>query len=262
MTGGPYITSRTNVRVQLLKRLAIPKYRKKEELWLVEGVFALREAARAGLSFQLLALNEDFQASDLERAALETSRFHSQVMKYVSTTETETQAIAALKPPRHTMARVSGGKEPLVVALDGLQDPGNTGTVARAAEALGATGLLSGPETAEWGNPKTLRASAGALFHLPFLAVDDLPVVLAEAKRQGFTVMAAHPQGGSPPEELPWAGPRVLVVGAEGRGLQAGVLEVADHLITIPHVGRVSSINVAMAASICIYQCLRSRQSD
>ena len=138
----------------------------------------------------------------------------------------------------------------LIVLLDGVQDPGNVGTVIRAAHAFGA-GVALARGTADLYNPKTVRATMGSLFHAPVtrdLASADF---LGEAHAAGFASAAAMPRAGAPVAALP-AGKLVLAVGSEGSGLPEEVVEACSTSVTIPVVA--PSLNAAVAASILLYE--------
>lgn len=137
-----------------------------------------------------------------------------------------------------------------IVALHGVQDPGNVGTIIRAAHAFGA-GVALSRRCADLYNPKTVRATMGSIFHVPIAREVNTLAFLGEAKTRGFTTIAAVPEHGEPSRALP-GGRIVLVVGAEGAGLPEEVVAACDSAVTI--TSRAASLNVAMAASILLYQ--------
>jgi TrmH family RNA methyltransferase len=150
---------------------------------------------------------------------------------------------------------------PLVVVLDGLQDPGNAGAILRAAEAFGATGAIFVKGTVSPFNPKTVRASAGSLFRVPFLHGMDAAVVRAALEQNRVNAFAAVPA--RPGEEarslaeVDLSGPVALIIGNEARGVGAE-LRAAALAITIPTVV-VESLNASVAAGILLYEARRQR---
>ena len=138
----------------------------------------------------------------------------------------------------------------LIVLLDGVQDPGNVGTVIRAAHAFGA-GVALSRGTADLYNPKTVRATMGSLFHAPVARELDATEFLGEAQAAGFASVAAMPEGGSIPAEVP-VGKLVLAVGSEGAGLPEEVVGACSLSVTIPVLA--PSLNAAVAASILLYE--------
>jgi TrmH family RNA methyltransferase len=148
----------------------------------------------------------------------------------------------------------------LVVVLDGLQDPGNAGAIVRAAEAFGATGVLFTKGTASPYHPKTLRASAGSLFRMPFVAGLDAALVRATLRQYRVAIYAAMPYTGV--QKLAGATDFVrrcaIVAGSEGRGVSKELHGIAEE-VAIPTTG-VESLNSAMAASVLLYEARRQRQ--
>ena len=137
-----------------------------------------------------------------------------------------------------------------VVVLAGVSDPGNAGTVIRSAAAAGAAGVLLTPGSVDPMNPKCVRASAGALFALPVAMVDEVSAL-------GLTTVGAV-AGGLSPDEVDLSGPVALVLGAEAAGLPED--ELFDTEVALPLAGGVESLNVAMAATVLLYEARRQRQ--
>ena len=147
----------------------------------------------------------------------------------------------------------------MAVVLDGLQDPGNAGSIVRAAEAFGATGVLFTKGTVSPFNPKTLRASAGSLFRVPFVHGLDVTLARAAFQQRQVDVYAAMPHGARP---LPQADLRrkcALVIGSEAHGVSEA-LRCGAVGISIPTMG-VESLNAAVAAGILLYEAQRQRSS-
>jgi RNA methyltransferase, TrmH family len=138
----------------------------------------------------------------------------------------------------------------LIVLLHGVQDPGNVGTIIRSAHAFGA-GVALSRGCADLYNPKTVRATMGSIFHAPVARELHTLDFLHDARSAGFTTVAAVPDKGDPPRSLP-AGRLVIIVGAEGAGLPAEVVEACEMGATIP--SRAASLNAAIAASILLYE--------
>ncbi len=137
-----------------------------------------------------------------------------------------------------------------ILLLHGVQDPGNVGTVIRCAHAFGA-GVALSRGSADLYNPKTVRATMGSIFHAPVARELDSLEFLRDARSAGFTTVAAVPGSGDAPRSLP-TGRLVIAVGAEGAGLPAEVVEASQMRVTIP--SRAASLNVAIAASILLYE--------
>jgi RNA methyltransferase, TrmH family len=171
------------------------------------------------------------------------------VLERVATTVTPQPALAVASCPLAELADLAGA--PFVVVAAGLADPGNLGTVLRVAEASGAAGVALTPGSVDPFNPKVVRSSAGALFHLP--VVVDAP--LERLGDLGVPLLATAATGGLPYDEAPLDPPVALVLGNEAHGLPEG-LPVAG-LVSIPHAGRAESLNVAMAAAVLCFEVAR-----
>jgi 23S rRNA (guanosine2251-2'-O)-methyltransferase len=149
-----------------------------------------------------------------------------------------------------------------LVALDGVEDPQNLGAVIRVAEAAGVLGMMLTARRAPPLGAAVARASAGAVEHLPVSRVGNLRRALGQLKDGGFWVIGADAETGEDLFRTPdrvWQGDLVLVFGAEGRGIRRGVLQLLDHRVRIPMVGSVSSLNVASAAAVVLFESVRRR---
>ncbi len=178
----------------------------------------------------------------------------------IATTETSQGVIALVRPPDWSIEQLFRGQT-LVIVLDGLQDPGNAGAVVRAAEAFGATGVLFIKGTASPFHPKTLRASAGSLFRVPFVAGIDAPLARAALKQRRLDIYAAMPFTGSErlAQDVDFGRRCAVIVGSEGRGVSRELHGIAED-IAIPTLG-VESLNAAVAASVLLYEARRQRRA-
>ncbi|MBS1859208.1 MAG: RNA methyltransferase [Acidobacteria bacterium] len=178
----------------------------------------------------------------------------------ISATETAQGVMALVKPPEWKLEQVFRGR-PLVIVLDGLQDPGNAGTIARAAEAFGASGMLFLKGTVSPWNPKVIRASAGSLFRVPFLYGVDVELVRAALKQnrvEWFAGVPAQSHGAvTRLSETDLTGRCAFIIGNEAHGVRE-TLRAAAREISIPTVG-VESLNAAVAAGILLYEARRQR---
>jgi 23S rRNA (guanosine2251-2'-O)-methyltransferase len=149
--------------------------------------------------------------------------------------------------------------DPLILALDGIQDPQNLGAACRTAEAVGAAVVLPQRRSAEV-TAAVCKASAGAVEHLAVARVSNLADFLAHAKKAGCWCYGAEGAARVRYDEPDFAGGVVLVVGAEGRGLRPRVMAACDELISIPMRGRTESLNVSAAAAVLLYEILQRRE--
>lgn len=167
---------------------------------------------------------------------------------------------AAYEDPLELVARiVATASLPLLVLLDGIQDPQNLGAIVRTAEAAGADGLFISKHRAAGVTAAVARASSGAVEYLPMAKVAGIPNFLEWLKKQGIWVLGADPGVARTMYEIDLRVPLALVIGAEHRGLSALVRERCDLLASIPLRGRVSSLNAAAAAAVILFEIRRQR---
>lgn len=148
----------------------------------------------------------------------------------------------------------------LTLILHGVRDPGNAGTVIRSADAAGADAVYLTGASVDPYNPKTLRATAGSIFHVPVL-VGDLADVVAHARGRGASVWAAVVHGGVAYTDAALAGPVAVVVGNESDGLDADAVALCDDRLSIPMPGHSESLNLGVAASLVAFEALRQREN-
>lgn len=154
------------------------------------------------------------------------------------------------------------GEKLLLVLLDHLTDPRNVGAIIRSAEALGAHGVVmeerrSAPITAV-----VVKASAGATAHVPLVVVTNLPSTIERLKQRGVWVYGADGAARTTPEQVDWDRDAALVIGSEGSGMRRLVKERCDDMVAIPLVGKVGSLNAAVAASVLLYAVQQGRRGS
>jgi RNA methyltransferase, TrmH family len=248
----------------------------------VEGARLVEEALRSGCRIAAVLFSEsgerhrDRLAPFIDRPEIGFPVLRTTDRLFEGLADTEhPQGVAALVQPRTTtfddiLRTPTNACSSLLVVLAGLQDPGNVGTILRAASAFGATGAVttaSGQSgTASPFSPKALRASAGAALHLPVLSGISLPILLAQLRVVGVRTFASsvrEAQTGEAralaPWEVDWCQPTALLVGNEGAGLPEEVERSAEGRIRIPMASGIESLNAAAAAAVLFYEAARQR---
>ena len=259
------IASRQNGLVKELRKAFSQGEATPEGSVAIEGVRIIEEAIRSGLRFQAVFFSENARnhaARLLPQIASQTETLVLPDDVFTSAVSTETpQGVAALvkwKPAKLEELLEPVNDRLLLVALGGIQDPGNLGTIIRSAEAFAARGVLVGEKTVSPFNSKVVRASAGSIFREPVVRV-KLADTVATMKQAGVRVLATSSHKGKPLQDAKFAGPCMIVIGNEGAGLTPEILTQADELITIAHAERVESLNAGIAASIILYEAARQR---
>lgn len=227
--------------------LADPAERRSQARFVVEGELLIREACRAGWApLELLRS----PGSSIDVGATVVLEAATGVVERVATTETPRGEIATFE--RRTAPLPSG--DCWVLAAAGVADPGNLGTIMRSAEAAGAAAVVTVRGTTDPFSPKVVRASAGALFHVPICEVESLD----ELRLAGYRVLGATSGSGATGfREVAVNGSVAIVVGNEAHGLDPAT--PVDEWVTVPHVGRAESLNVAMAAAVLCFEVAHRR---
>ena len=144
-------------------------------------------------------------------------------------------------------------KGDLLLALDGIQDPGNMGTIIRTADAAGFGGIILSPDCVDIFSPKVVRATMGSIFRVGFSFPESLPAELAALKAKGFSIISSQLDGEPFYERAPVPKPLILIVGNEGNGISDEVKAAATHRFRLPMYGGSESLNAAVAAGIMMY---------
>ena len=257
------ITSRDNQHLKTFRAALRDGYLPDENLLSIEGPHLIDEALRSGLHItECLASPAADKFLDslpsAERKSLHILRTTEKLFNQISATE-HPQGIAALvKPREYTLDDLTRGL-PLIVALFGVQDPGNVGAAIRSAEAFGATGVVTTKGTADPWSAKAMRASAGSGLRLPLLRGLSPAIALAQFRAAGLQLIATTSKSSpsSPPSSF--RAPSAILIGNEGSGLPAEIQRSADSTFAIPMSGPVESLNAAIAASVILYEAQRQR---
>lgn len=254
------LLSDANPLLKDLRRAASRGELTSDGLAVAEGFHLLEEALRSRCDIPTVIAAESAGAvvsrhlRGLKRTRV--AAVSDKTFERLATTESPQGVIALVRPPGWTLEQLVRGK-PLVVVLDGIQDPGNAGAIIRACEAFGATGAAFLKGSVNPYNPKCLRASAGSLFRLPMMAGVEQDLLKAALKQKDVVLYAAQPRGSRPLAEVKFAGPSAIVIGSEGRGVTAGLAKSAV-AVRIPTCG-VESLNAAVAAGVLLYEAQRQR---
>ncbi len=260
------ITSTSNTRIrQLMQWNQKAKARREDKVFIVEGTKMFLEAPQSWIREVYLA--ESFYEKMPEAAAGKLDRCSYEVVKdsifqKISDTQTPQGILSVLKQPEYVLSdlglmRQSG--HPLVIVIENIQDPGNLGTIIRTAEAAGATGVVMSPDTVDVYNPKTIRATMGSIYRVPFLYVDSLSDAIRHLKRNSIQIYAAHLKGDRSYHELNFTKGTAFLIGNEGNGLKEETAALANSYVKIPMEGRVESLNAAIASAVLMYEAHRQR---
>lgn len=237
------ITSKDNAKIKDAVKL---KDGKNPDFFLVEGFHLVEMALQAGCAIRLFSLKP-------YSSSVESYLVSDDIMKKLASTTTPEGIVALCQKKKE---ETSFGER--VLFLDGVQDPGNVGTLLRTALAFGFHDVILGPGSASIYSSKVLLASQGAIFTLHVLEVKDQVIAtLTSLKEQGYHLLATDLKAAVAPEEIPVYDKEVLILGNEARGVSETVLSLAEKSIRIPMSG-IDSLNVGVAGGILMY-CFKKR---
>jgi TrmH family RNA methyltransferase len=250
----------TSNLVSLVRDLQRRKGRRRRGLAVAEGVRLVEDAVAAGVRLEGVVAANDLDANPRGAALLDSLAAHDvpvevvapRTLEQLADTDTPQGVIAVLEPPRWQPADIRPSRGAPVLVLDGVQDPGNVGTLIRTAYALGSGGALLLPGTAEPSNPKVMRSGMGATFRLPWAPVNEGE--FANWVREADATVWVTAADGTPVRRLQPPERLALVVGNEGAGVSAAIRQVARTSVAVPLARGAESLNVAVAAGIVLFE--------
>ncbi|HEU0205227.1 MAG TPA: RNA methyltransferase [Pseudolysinimonas sp.] len=249
-------------RVRAVAKLAKRSAREETGLFLVEGPQAVSEALefRAALLVDLFMTRAaQDRSGDIVRAAaasgIEPETVSDHVLETMADTVTPQGVVAVARQFPVTVKELLAGGSTLVAILDEVRDPGNAGTIIRAADAAGANGVIFTGKSVDAYNPKVVRSTTGSLFHVAIAQGGELDAAIKAVKAAGLQVLAADIAG----DDLPTvrdrlAQPTAWLFGNEAHGLTDESLKLADAVVKVPIYGHAESLNLATAAGVCLYE--------
>ena len=246
-----HITSLKNPKVTTWKSLKDRKGRKETDCFLVEGRKMVEEAVASAFPVEAILVDADRLGEFTLPAGLPAYSMPGHVLAAVCDTKTP-QGIAAVV--RMAEVELHGMR---LVAMDGVQDPGNVGTIIRTADAAGFDGVILSTQCADVFSPKVLRATMGSVFRMGIRVTDDLPGLLTQMVQEGASVLSSQLDGDPFYQRSPLNKRFVLVIGSEGNGVTDEVKAIATHKVKLPMRGGAESLNAAVAAGIMMYELTR-----
>lgn len=249
----------------LARNLQQRKGRSRRGLTLADGVRLVEEAVVSGVAIRGVLVDESLESTlrgrellrQLTARAIPIDQIPAATLGALAGTESPQGVVAVIEQPRSELGRIAPVPRHPVLVLDGVQDPGNVGTLVRTAYALGCPGAVLLRGTADPGNPKALRAAAGASFRLPLAAASDQQ--LAGWLERQDTVLWASDAAGTPIRRLRAPARLAVVVGNEGAGVRQGIAALSRDRVAIPLARGAESLNVAVAAGIILHEVQRER---
>ncbi|UJF14638.1 RNA methyltransferase [Jeotgalibaca sp. MA1X17-3] len=251
------ITSTKNTKVKQWKKLHSSKGRKEFGQYILEGEHLFQEAKKAEILLQEVIVTQSFldKQSSLDLTGLSSSVFivTDEIMKVISQTQTSQGILCILNMTESHLSENISGK---LVLLDGVQDPGNAGTIVRTADAAGYSGVVFGTGSVDPYNDKVIRSMQGSHFHIPIYRGDLNEVIHPYIKQNIPVYGTALDERAQDFRSVAKTSSLAIIFGNEGNGISEKILEKTTENLYIPILGEAESLNVAVAAGILIYHFL------
>jgi rRNA methylases len=253
------ISSRENKFIKLVKSLEKRNSRWKNNLFIIEGEKILSEAIENNQRIKLIMISDKANLSDtmmqsLSRIMNKTDVFildHS-LFEAISKLENSQGILAVVHFQLASIEDIQVNN--ILLYSDGIQDPGNLGTIIRTIDAFGLDGLILGENTVDPYNPKVVRATMGSIFRVPIFLNNLGRNGLLDLKNKGFRLLVTLPKTGIPVNEFEFKSGDIIVIGNEGRGASDSIKELASNYLMINMKGNAESLNASIAASIIMYE--------
>ena len=257
------ISSKDNEVVKQVRKLKEKKYRDLSGTYIVEGIKMLQEAIQEKASIQLIIICEDC----INQNALNKNILY-EIAKYncIYVTEKVFETLTEVKNPQGVLAVIEKNSkegnidytQDIIIALDGIQDPGNLGTILRTADSANLKQIILSKDSADPYNPKVVRSTMGAIFRINILQVDNLKETLETIKKHKFKISVTALEADTNIYNMDYE-KKVIVIGNEANGVTEDIQKIADEKVTIPMIGKTESLNASVATGIIIYEYVRRK---
>jgi len=254
--------------IETLRRNRVKRHRAGE--FFVEGVRAITQTVEQGWEVNALVFSRDARLSDWAERIIATSgakkhfELPLRLMEKLSQKDSPSELLALITTPPDNLTRIPLRENPLVVVLDRPISPGNIGTIIRSCDALGADGLIISGHAADLYDPETIRATTGSFFSVPSVRIESPRELqpwldIIRQRHSHLSVVGTSAKAKMPIHAHDFTQPTVLLLGNESHGLSATYQAMCNVMLTIPMSGSATSLNLANATSILLYEVSRQR---
>ena len=257
------ITSKDNEIIKNIRKLKEKKFRDLNNEYIVEGIKMIKEAISEEAVIKLIVVCEENANSGAidkkllyEIAKYECIYVSKKVFDLISEVKTP-QGILAVIEKDNSEDKIDY-KQDVIVVLDGIQDPGNLGTILRTIDSVGLNQVIVSKETADAYNPKVVRSTMGAIFRVNIIESDSLLETLKNIKKHKYKIMATSLETENSIYDVDY-NKKVLVIGNEANGVSQEILDYADEKIKIPMLGKTESLNASVATAVILYEYIRNK---
>lgn len=259
------ITSKDNETIKQIRKLKEKKHRDMEHAYIIEGIKMVKEAVQEKANIRLIVICEE----NMNNGGIDQKWLY-EIAKYdcIYVTHKVFALLTDVQTPQGILAVIEKQnaekdidyKQEVIIALDGIQDPGNLGTILRTIDSVGLNQVIVSKETADAYNPKVVRSTMGAIFRVNIIESENLLETLKTAKKHKFKITATALENAQGIYETDFH-KRVIVIGNEANGVSKEVLEYADEKVKIPMLGKTESLNASVATGVILYEYVRREMS-
>lgn len=257
------ITSKDNEIIKEIRKLKEKKYRDISGEYIIEGIKLIEEAINEGAKISKIVVCEDC----VKDGSIEQNLLY-EIAKYdcIYVSEKVFGVLTDVKTPQGILAIIKKKcnedeidfKEDIIIALDGVQDPGNLGTILRTLDSAGLKQIILSKNSADPYNPKVVRSTMGAIFRINIIETEDFIKELTQMKKHKFKIVATSLEESESIYNIDYD-KKVIVIGNEANGVSKEVLDLADGKVKIPMLGKTESLNAAVATGIIVYEYVRRK---
>lgn len=257
------ITSKDNEIVKNIRKLKEKKYRDLNNEYIIEGIKLIKEAITENVKIKKVIICEEYlKEGNIDQKLLyEIAKYDCiYVNKSVFSLMTDVQnpqGILAVIQKESSEENIDY-KEDIIIILDGIQDPGNLGTILRTVDSVGLKQIIVSKTTADIYNPKVVRSTMGAIFRVKVIEADDLINTIKTIKKHKFEIIATSLETSKTIYEINYK-KKAIIIGNEANGVSKELLEMADEKIKIPMLGKTESLNASVATGIILYEYVREK---
>lgn len=259
------ITSKENELVKKIKKLKEKKFRDLENSYVIEGIKLVKEAIEENQNIKNIVICEDcINDGTIDQKTLyEIARFdciyvNEKVFNFI-TDVSNPQGILAVLEKNNSTNKINYTDD-IIVVLDGIQDPGNLGTILRTVDSANLKQVIVSKETADCYNPKVVRSTMGAIFRVNVIESENLIQSMQTMKENGYEIVVTSLDTNKSVYDIVY-NKKVIVIGNEANGVSKEVQDFADYKVKIPMLGKTESLNASVAAGIMIYEYVRKREN-
>ena len=244
------ITSKDNEIIKKVRKLKDKKYRK--DKFLVEGMKMLKEAIEEKVDISLIILKEGTKL-DIDISEYKNIEVSEKIFNTLTDVVTPQGVLAVVNKNANSNIDYTAN---YIMALDGIQDPGNIGTIIRTLDSANLKQLIVSKNTVDCYSPKVIRSTMGAIYRVNIIEVDNLEKTLKEIKQKEFKIVTTSLQTEKSIYDITYDR-KVVVIGNEANGVSKEVINISDYKVKIPMLGKTESLNASIAAGIMIYEYVR-----